>query len=145
MKKFLILNFVLGLLIQSAYAHVEIGEYRGVDSNKQNCSFQVKSVVFLKGIKHPLNERVEILVGTETLTLQHLPVINFDALTVEQEKEVLTGTSVNDEAKLGVVLKMDHSNGHDGPSVFSMVTDNFSDPSLNKKLICSDLVFVSGN
>ena len=69
---------ILALTICSfgAYAHIEIGTYTGKNDAREACSFEVKGVTFKDNVRHPLNERVVIVVDGQTFELSHRPMID---------------------------------------------------------------------
>lgn len=133
------------------FAHVEVGAYNGKTADGQDCSFEVKGVNFTYGIRHPLNERVEIELGHVVYVLQHLPRVDLSTEEVLFDREQLTGAMGVQGAANALVLKMNHTDGvvsrlrrdalsQEGPESLTIVTQDYRYGS-RKKSVCGDLTF----
>jgi hypothetical protein len=123
----------------NALAHVEIGEYTGLDKNGATCGFTVKSVTFVDNVQHPLNERITITWGSNDFILQHLPQIDTEKNLVGFEHGKLTGTRANSSSAVAAVLVMDHSEGHEGPSTLNIVTQSYDNTENSNTISCKQL------
>lgn len=130
---------VLAMLVAiPAFAHLELGTYKGKTADGRECTFEVKSVSFVRDLKHPLNERVEILVDGETYTLQHLPRVNAETGDVLFERDLLTGAAGYAGGALAAVLKMEHSTDRDGPISLTLLNHSYKYKS-KASSFCGDL------
>ena len=119
-----ILALGLTLTASTAFAHLELGTYRGTGADAGlPCSFEVKAIAFEGGLKNPLNERVMIEYGNLSRTLQHPPVVdvsNLSASFVHEALQSVIGTATGAEA---FVLKM-NSESHK-PDYFVFIQDDW--------------------
>jgi hypothetical protein len=115
MKKLTILCLLISL---NAFADLKIGVYEGNEKgSEQSCLLVVKEVTFKNDQKHPLNERVDILVS-QSLTqfnLSHLPKLNLETGTIGPEKGILTDAIVKINYTEAVRLKLVHTAAYTGP------------------------------
>lgn len=124
----------------AAMAHFELGEYRGTAADGTACSFTVKGVSFEGNLRHPLNERIEIVFNGVSYALSHPPVVDDTAGTVRFDHDharAIRGVATGAEA---LTVTMDHSEGRDGPGSFVFVSDNYKSPAMSSKLTCTGLV-----
>lgn len=136
MRKF---SLILTLLIAPpAFAGLELGHYEGVTQDGQACTFQVSKVYFA-GVKHPLNERVELTSGETQFTLVHMPVLDIENKSVLFDREHLTGTLGVPGGAVAAVMTMIHSDEFHGPSDFTLVQHNYKSPDKSAKTVCSQL------
>ena len=127
---------LLSILALPAFAHLELGTYQGSTSSGAICSFEVKGIAFEGGVKNPLNERVMIEYSNRSLTLQHPPVLDLNALSANFTHDLLqsvTGTSSGAEA---FALKM-NSESHK-PDSFVFIQDDWKNDQ-RTNLVCSGL------
>jgi hypothetical protein len=130
--------FVLALTTATpAMAELDLGEYRGVGSDGSPCSFVVRSVTFVGGVHHPLNERVAIDVLNRSYELAHLPVINRGAGTVSPEGGFLTGAFAAASGQVyAASLAMAHRPDFHGPEQLLLIANE-------GYLVCGQLAFVA--
>ena len=111
------------------FAHVELGTYQGQTPSGAECNFSVTEVNFENNVHHPLNERIHILLNlqakSESVTLHHNPVVQLEARTALFDHDQLIEVLAISGGARASVLKMDHSEGHDGPTSFTIFTDNY--------------------
>jgi hypothetical protein len=79
MKSFVLSLTALTILFfaTKGQAHLEPGVYKGKDQNLEDCSFEVKRTYFKDGVKHPLNERIEIVIAGLAREVQHPALITY--------------------------------------------------------------------
>lgn len=139
MKKLIIL---IALVSVTSWAHVEIGTYQGVTRDGKPCAIKANSVTFVDDVKEPLNERVEIQVDALKMSLQHLPQVNPATSEVGFDHDHLTGVLANKANRIAIVLTMDHTEGHDGPSKLELVVYDKANTEQSVTLTCSELKYV---
>lgn len=143
----LVITFTLSALVStSSFAHLKIGKYAGKSADFSACSFEVKQIRF-EGIKHPINERVDVVIGSELFVLSHLPEVNASVKTEEStvlfDGDHLTGAKGIPQGGVGVVLTMSHAEVNEGPVEITMITHAYKDPAKTTKWQCSGLAFQS--
>ncbi len=136
--KFLITALLL--TATSAFAHFEIGTYKGKTADGTECSFTVESVSFEHDIHHPLNERVKIKLNDAVFTFQHLPLINTATKSVKPEGGKLTATVGTETGSFAFILLMDKTPTKEGPADMTTIW-NAKDAAQSLSDVCSELVF----
>ena len=136
---------VLGLVVASSpsFAHLKIGKYVGKKADTESCSFEVKAVRF-EGMKHPLNERVDVLMGSEPFVLSHAPAVSVEKATVLFDGVHLSGAKGVAGGGLGAVLTMSHEEGHEGPVEIAMIKHDYKDATKSTQWVCMGLEFQAG-
>ena len=125
-----------------AQAHLEIGTYRGTAGDGAECRFEVKAIEFKDGIRHPLNERVKIVIEGAEWTLKHQPRIDLERSAIGFERDLLSSAVGTVAGADAVALVMDHSPGHHGPVELVRMSQNREDPSRNLRASCGSLEHV---
>jgi hypothetical protein len=137
--------FVAGVILvggASAEAHLKLGTYRGFEPNSgAPCALNVSAIRFEGGIRHPLNERVDITVEGRSWTLVHPARIDassgkvlFSGATLEAAQGISGGAEA-------AVLTMSHEEGKEGPQELILLQHDYRDESRSLKRVCSGLVF----
>ena len=135
MKKII---FTLLLVSVTSNAGMEEGIYAG-KKNGQKCSVEVKSIYFENSLRHPLNERIKVIVENESFTLGHPPVISpKDSIAFFNHDELSGITAISDGAH-ALVVEMENSATKEGPKQFTMIQHNWKTKS-KQSWICKDLV-----
>lgn len=136
-----ILVGMVGIAIsQLSWAHVEIGTYVGKTTEAADCSFEVKEVSFAGGVKHPLNERVSILVEEEEMTLSHPGLPDAESREIGFDHDHLNAVRGVAGGALAVSLTMEHSEEKDGPKEVWFLKD-YKDNSKDMFWFCGELAF----
>ena len=137
------INTLIGIAIlafsSSAMAHFELGDYKGTAADGSSCSFTVKGVSFEDNLRHPLNERIEIVFIGITYKLAHLPVVDAVAGTVRFDHShlrAIRGVATGGES---FTVSMDEREDHEGPSSFVFLNDNYKVSTSSSKLSCEGL------
>jgi hypothetical protein len=126
-------------LAPAARAHLEIGTYRGVDRAGAPCSFEVKSVEFKDGVRHPLNERVKIVLDGKEWTLRHLPRVDVARSVIGFERDLLSAAEGTITGADAVGLVMSHAPDNHGPVEIARMRDDREDPSRILRTTCGEL------
>jgi hypothetical protein len=135
-----LLVLIVGLFAASANAHFKIGFYDGMDEAGQACSFEIKSVNFKTGKKHPLNEQVQIamnFVRQSELEFTHLAIVDAVTVSVRPKKEVLSAVSATSSGAEAFELIMNH----EGPQQMIYLLDDYSNESLKRSAACQNLKY----
>ena len=142
MKKLFVSIASFSLISSISFAHVELGTYVGVTRDGKACAIKANSVTFVDDVKEPLNERVEIQVDALKMTLQHLPQVNPATSEVGFDHDHLTGVLANKSTRIAIVLTMEHTEDHEGPSKLELVAYDKVSPAQSVTLSCSELKHV---
>ena len=130
-------------LSTSALAHVRIGTYAGTDAvTGAECTVEMRAVRFENNLRHPINERIDVIEnGTRAWTLHHPvsvsvmdPAVEFSGATLEAS----TGISGGADA---FVIEMSHEEGHEGPKAFHSIHHDYRDGSKTTHATCANLTF----
>ncbi|MBI3554984.1 MAG: hypothetical protein HY074_01820 [Deltaproteobacteria bacterium] len=121
------------------FAHLELGEYRGVTEKGEACSFKVLTTGFAYDLAHPLNERATIEVQGTQLQLSHPSQIDIEQNHVGFDHDHLTGVQGTTYGGFAGVLTMSHAPGHHGPTVLTLVRHNYKNAADSSRATCSDL------
>lgn len=124
-----------------ASASVQIGSYEGKLANGDACSFEVKSFAFAGGVRHPLNERATIQFQGTEYVLSHSPVVDEAAGTVLFNHDDLRAIIAVPGGATALLLKMDHSEGRDGPSELVLMSHDYRNAANNTRVACTGLTF----
>lgn len=125
----------------SSFAGLELGKYQGT-SEKGVCGIEVLSYSYENNMKHPLNEKVAVVVDNKEWTVKHPPVINEEAGKVRFDHnffETVIPTSTG--AKL-LKMTINHDAEPHAPVAYTFIEDNYRDQSKSVKEVCSGLVKV---
>jgi hypothetical protein len=140
MKKLTLLCLMLSF---NTFADLKIGVYEGNQSGSdKSCLLVVKEVSFKNDQKHPLNERVNILVSQSltNFTLVHLPKLNLDTGKIGPEKGVLTDAIVEIDYTEAVRLVIAHTAAYTGPTDYTYLK-NTNEGEITK-FHCQNLKFI---
>ncbi len=121
------------------FAHLELGEYHGVTEKGEACSFKVLTTGFVYDLAHPLNERATIEVQGTQLVLSHPPLIDVEQNQVGFDHDHLNGVQGTTYGAFAGVLTMSHAPGHHGPTVLTLIHDDYKTPANRTKATCANL------
>ncbi|MEC9282507.1 MAG: hypothetical protein VX642_07330 [Bdellovibrionota bacterium] len=134
------MNFIYSLLAivglcVSASAHFELGVYKGLTNNAEECSFEIKSVHFKNDLRHPLNERVIIdLQNYPNTEFRHLPIVNSSNASVRPKREILSAVFPHSSGASAFELFMNES----GPFKLVYINDNYK-TGVRETQVCESL------
>ena len=124
-----------------AYAGLELGVYEGKTPQQEACLVAVEAVDYV-GVKHPLNEKVKVLVSFSeaNFVLSHPQNIDLTLGTVRAVGSTLSGALAKQFGSEAVILNLTHSNGATKINLVNYVRESSSSEldSLNQE--CRDLV-----
>lgn len=123
----------------SASAHLQTGTYTGTTRAGEPCSFLVEKIEFVES-RHPLNERVTVVIQNEVFVLSHDLVIDPTTFKTRIVKDILSGTKGRESLSMQAMIAMDHSPGRDGPVSASFMVDDSKSGSSPQRWMCGGLV-----
>lgn len=133
---FAVLTFAL---LSTAQADIPVGVYTGKDAAGATCQVEVVKIYFANNEHHPLNERAEVAVLGETWELAHPTVISEENSKVRfNHDQLLQVTATKTGAKI-LILKIDHATEPHGPKEAVLINDNYRNPALTTKFVCTGL------
>jgi hypothetical protein len=138
MKKLLI---ALTILPTFASAHIIPGTWKGVTSNNTNCFMEVGAQTFENNLKHPLNERIAITIGSVTYSIHHPYSINANEGSVSFNHDLFEAVVPTNTGAYALQIKMAHTDDYEGPTSLSVMEHNWK---TNTKEIfnCNELKIV---
>lgn len=140
--KNLVIMFVF--ITNMSYADLDSGRYAGTDLQGNACEILVGEVSFENGIKHPLNERVTVVVNQLEWKLSHPKVLNEQEGKVRFNHNFFEGlVTTTRELRFGAqYLKMtiDHDAEPHRPMEYIYINDDYRDASKSSKVECKNLV-----
>ncbi len=138
--------WILGIILVGSFALADLdsGHYQGVDSSGLSCEILVGDVSFENGVKHPLNERVSVVVNGQEWSLSHPKVIDEESGKVRFNHSYFEATiSTARDGKFGAqYLKMtiDHDAEPHRPKEYIYLNDSYRDSVSSTKIECKSLV-----
>ena len=140
MKNLILAGLASLMAVAPAFAQVKSGEYKGVTADGSACSFEVSGVSFVDNVKHPLNERVEVVSNGLAFMLAHAPRIDVEALEIHFDHDQLTGAKGAKGLAYAMIVRMDHSEGKDGPTEFTLIQRDYKNAANTVKTVCRNLI-----
>lgn len=134
-----LIKSLICLLPMTAFAHVDEGVFIGKTDDGSGCEMESLGTYFENNMKHPLNERVKLLVNGITYVVQHPAIIDETKGIAAFDHDQFKGYSANKKGATALVVKMDHSAQIEGPKEFYLITHTYNPDSRNV-LKCSELV-----
>ena len=108
-----------------AFAHIEEGTWKGVVSADANCFFEVGAQTFENGLAHPLNERIEITVGSTKYSVHHPYSIDAKDGTVAFNHDLFEDVVATATGAFAIQIKMAHTADFEGPVSLSVMEHNW--------------------
>lgn len=125
MKKIIITLLGTLTFLSSASATIQTKVYKGEDLEGHACEIDVKSVTFLNQVKHPLNERVEVLLEGTTFVLRHPETVNTTTGAVQFDHDVLQGVLALPTGARSLTIVLNHVQGKTNALRFIATEDNW--------------------
>lgn len=122
MKSFL---GVLLLLPLMANAHVEDGVWIGKTNSGDSCEMTAVKTYFDGALKHPLTERVDLIVNGLNFTVQHPPVIDETKPEAFFDHDQFKGILPTKTGAIALVLKMTHTKTYEGPAEYHLINHDY--------------------
>lgn len=137
--KLSILTLALFIALPSS-AHIQVGTYLGKKADGSACTLISKGTTFQNNVRHPLNERVEVVVESETYSLYHPPVINAEKGLASFNHDAFHATRPTAYGADAVVVTMSHAEGKEGPTAYALIQHSWKTEQ-STVMTCSNLVF----
>lgn len=129
---------LLLLLPLTALAHIEDGVYEGKDDKGATCEMKSNKTYLDGTLKHPLNERVELIVNNITFIVQHPAIIDETKATAGFDHDQFKGVTPNKTGADALVIKMVHTEDYEGPSEYYFINHQYN-PDSRHVIKCSNL------
>lgn len=134
------LLIALALVFSStSFAGLDLGHYQGTDKSGTTCGFEVLSVQYKDGLKHPLNEEIEIQHNGKILTLRHPALIDLKTGDVGFNHDQLVASNGIPQGGFAIVLEMVDTPDYHGPRSMTVLIDNYQDKTKSQKIVCSNM------
>jgi hypothetical protein len=126
-----------------AFAKLEEGDYRGTDTDGNECGFEIKKVSYVDDERHPLNERVEIVVDGVNVVLAHPQTIDMEQGTVEIDHDKFIGAIGVEGGIVAANLAIEHEEkeASETPTSLTLLRIDENDSSNNVTLVCEQLEY----
>jgi hypothetical protein len=116
-----IFSFIFALSALPALAGIEPGTYLGSSADGQPCSMLAKETYFLGGVRHPLNERVDVELNGQAFVLQHPAVISVEESLASFNHDAFESVLPTSEGAQALIVNMMHSEDDSGPIAFQHI------------------------
>lgn len=123
----------------TTFAHIDETTYVGKTANGIDCDMTSLGTYFENNMKHPLNERVKLVVNGITFIVQHPAIIDETKPVAGFDHDQFKGYVANKKGADALVVKMDHTAQTEGPSEFYLITHQYN-PDSRQVFKCSGLV-----
>lgn len=120
-----ILIAILALYTTSTFAHVEPGVYQGKTESGATCEMTAIKTFFEGALKHPLTERVELVVNSITFNVQHPAIIDETKPSASFDHDQFKGVAPNSTGADALVMKMTHTKNYEGPMEYYLIKHNY--------------------
>lgn len=133
-------NLFLSLIILPiiAQAHIEPGTWKGTVNENANCFMEVGAQTYEGGLKHPLNERISITIGSINYSVRHPYSIDTTTGEVGFNHDLFEAVVPTKTGAYALQIKMIHTDEFEGPSSLSVMEHNWKND--QKEIVnCHDL------
>lgn len=113
------------LLPVVSFAHLELKKYPCVAPADVACEVEVKAITFQNDMKHPLNERVEVIFQNRTHFLRHPETVDMQTGAIGFNHDLLQETVATSSGAESITLMMSHEVGKEGPVELVISTHNW--------------------
>ncbi len=134
-----LIKTLLCLLPMTAFAHIDEGVFAGKTDIGSDCEMTSLGTYFENNMRHPLNERVKLLVNGITYIVQHPATIDETKPEASFDHDQFKGYDANKKGATALVIKMDHNAQIEGPAEYYLITHTYN-PDSRHVLKCSGLV-----
>jgi hypothetical protein len=134
------MTVTLFLMAAPAFAHIEKGIHEGKTANGEVCTLTAGDQTFVNNEHHPLNERIEIQVGSDKFVVGHPPVIDAAAGIAFFNHDQFQGVLATSTGATALVIEMVHTEEKEGPESYTLISHNWR-TSQKTKVVCSGLTF----
>lgn len=133
---------LLALIIfaaSTANADLLTGVFKGTDAEGHPCEISVVSVGFENDMRHPLNERVTVVLSGQEWKLAHPSEINESKGKVRFNHNSFLGITPTKTGAMFLRLNIDHDAEPHAPTSYTYVNDNYRDESKSVVMNCTGL------
>lgn len=113
------------LVSHSIYANIQPGTWSGRVSDQARCFMDVGAQTFENNIKNPLNERIEITMGSTTYSVRHPYSINTQDGTVTVNLNLLEAVAPTKTGAYALQIVVEHTSDFDMPVSLSVMEDDW--------------------
>lgn len=122
MKNIAISILMTGLMtVVSVSAHIEPGIYKGLTADGQACQFEAGANYYLEDVKHPLNERIDMIYNGADYVVQHPPIVDEATTTVHFNHDAFHGVLATPTGGKALIIHMLHTDTFNGPGSFTAI------------------------
>lgn len=131
------------LATTAAFAHVQKGDYKGLDQTGKSCAFTIGETWFQDDFEHPLSERIEVskLVFADFKPVMnqfqtgHPPVVNLESGLARFNHDLFQDIMPTSVGAVSVtILKGESESG--APKGIIYIEDNYKNKNESKKVTC---------
>lgn len=133
-----LIKSILCFLPLTAFAHIEEGRFVGKTEDGSACEMISFGTFFENNMKHPLNERVKLVVDDIAYIVQHPAIIDETKPIAGFDHDQFKGYVANKTGATALVVKMDHTAQIEGPREYYLITHTYN-PDSRYVLKCSGL------
>ncbi|MGE3757757.1 MAG: hypothetical protein AB7H97_08375 [Pseudobdellovibrionaceae bacterium] len=126
------------LFATAASAHIEPGVFKGKTETGAECEMTAVKTYFEGQLRHPLTERVELVVDSTTYIVQHPAIIDETQSMASFDHDQFKGVVPNDKGANALVVKMSHEGGKEGPTEYYLIKHIYKGDN-REMLKCSSL------
>jgi hypothetical protein len=121
------LIFILTALAASILnAHIEKGTWKGNVREGVDCFMEAGEQTFDGGLRHPLNERIEIKIGKTNYSVRHPYSIDTEHGVVNFNHDLFEGVVPTATGAYAVQINMIHTDEFEGPGSFSVMEHDWN-------------------
>ncbi len=134
---------ILSILASAAaMAHIEPGVWKGSVSSSADCFMEVGAQTFENNLKHPLNERIQIKIGSTDYSVRHPYSINAATGEVGFNHDLFEAVAPTKTGSYALVIQMAHTDEFEGPTSFDVMEHNWKSGAI-EVVHCKDIKHVS--
>lgn len=134
---------ILSILASAAaMAHIEPGVWKGSVSASADCFMEVGAQTFENNLKHPLNERIQIKIGSTDFSVHHPYSINSTTGEVGFNHDLFEAVAPTKTGSYALVIQMAHTDEFEGPTSFDVMEHNWKSGAI-EVVHCKDIKHVS--
>lgn len=134
----LILLSTIALLSFAASAHIEPGTWKGTVSSEANCFMEVGEQTFENNTANPLNERIQITIGSTSYSVRHPYQIDAVKGTVTYNHDMFEAVTPTKTGAFALQIHMEHSENYEGPTSMSVMEHDWK-TGFREVVNCSNL------
>ncbi len=126
MKKLTLVSLCALVFTSLASAYVENGVYIGLTDDQKACQMTIVRQYYIDNVRHPLNERVVVMLDGQELTIAHPPIINSTDGTVSFNHDLFQGAYPSNGGASAFEVEISHKEGQSAPVAFHVMAHFWS-------------------